>query len=52
VGDGVNDYPMFEYAGHAVGISVKDESRVDVSFAGIEEALVYLLGRMDKQKME
>ena len=52
VGDGVNDYPMFAYAGHAVGVSVKDESRVDVNFAGIAEALAYLLGRIEKQKME
>lgn len=51
VGDGVNDYPMFEYAGHAVGVSVKDESRVDVNFAGIGEALAYLLGRIEKQKL-
>lgn len=52
VGDGVNDYPMFEYAGHAVGVSVKDESRVDVNFAGIGEALSYLLGRIEKQKLK
>lgn len=52
VGDGVNDYPMFEYAGHAVGVSVKDESRVDVNFAGIGEALAYLLGRIEKQKLK
>lgn len=51
VGDGVNDYPMFAYAGHAVGVSVKDESRVDVNFAGIGEALAYLLGRIEKQKL-
>ena len=48
VGDGVNDYPMFEYAGHAVGVSVKDESRVDVNFATANEALTYLLERMEK----
>ena len=47
VGDGVNDYPMFEYAGLSVGVSVKDESRVDVNFAGIGEALTYLLDRID-----
>lgn len=46
VGDGVNDYPMFEYAGHAVGVNVKDESKVDVNFAGIGEALGYLLERV------
>lgn len=55
VGDGVNDYPMFEYAGHAVGVSVKDESKVDVNFAKIGEALEYLLARIEAEssgKME
>ena len=42
VGDGVNDYPMFEYAGLAVGVNVKDESRVDVNFAAVNEALRFL----------
>ena len=46
VGDGVNDYPMFEYAGHAVGVNVKDESKVDVNFATANEALKYLLARI------
>ena len=50
VGDGVNDYPMFEYAGHAVGVNVKDESKVDVSFAGIGEALEYLIDRVNWTK--
>ena len=48
VGDGVNDYPMFEYAGHAVGIRVKDEGRVDVNFGTAKEALSYLLDRVEK----
>jgi len=52
VGDGVNDYPMFEYAGHSVGVNVKDAGRVDVNFAGIGEALEYLLARMKADKME
>ncbi len=47
VGDGVNDYPMFEYVAHAVGVNVKDESRVDVNFASAAEALRYLLGLME-----
>lgn len=46
VGDGVNDYPMFEYAGHAVGVNVKDEGKVDVNFATANEALKYLLARI------
>lgn len=52
VGDGVNDYPMFEYAGHAVGVNVKDADKVDVNFAGIGEALKYLLVRVEEEKME
>lgn len=42
VGDGVNDYPMFEYAKVAVGINVKDEDRVDKNVSCISEALEYL----------
>ena len=49
VGDGVNDYPMFAYAGHAVGVSVKDESKVDVNFTGIAEALEYLIDRVNQK---
>ena len=48
VGDGVNDYPMFEYAGHAVGVNVKDADKVDVNFASAEEALGYLLTLMEE----
>ena len=47
VGDGVNDYPMFEYAAHAVGVNVKDAEKVDVNFASVAEALRYLLGLME-----
>ena len=42
VGDGVNDYPMFEYAGVAVGVNVKDEKRVNRNYASIGEALSFL----------
>ena len=37
VGDGVNDYPMFEYAGTALGVKVKDETRVDRNFESLTE---------------
>lgn len=43
VGDGVNDYPMFEYAGCSIGIGVKEEARVDRNFGALGEALEYLL---------
>lgn len=50
VGDGTNDYPMFAFAGHAVGVNVKDESRVDVNFATTNEALAYLLARAGEER--
>ncbi len=46
VGDGVNDYPMFEYAGLALGVHVKDERRVDRNFADIHQALAFLMDRL------
>lgn len=45
VGDGINDYPMFEFAGEALGVNVADESKVDRNFKTIGEALQYLLNR-------
>lgn len=43
VGDGVNDYPMFEYAGKAIGVNVKEPDRVDKNFLSITQALEYML---------
>ena len=43
VGDGINDYPMFEFAGTALGINVKDESKVDKNFSTIGEALEWII---------
>ena len=43
VGDGVNDYPMFEYAGLSVGIHVKEPEKVDRNFPSIHDALLFLL---------
>lgn len=42
VGDGINDYPMFEYAGMAFGINVQDEEKVDKNFISIIEALKHI----------
>ncbi len=42
VGDGINDYPMFEYAGTALGINVADEDKVDKNFKTIKGALDYI----------
>lgn len=43
VGDGVNDYPMFEYAGLSLGIHVADGARVNQNFPSIKDALDYLI---------
>ncbi len=44
VGNGENDYPMFDYAGLSVGINVPDAGRVDRNFKTSSEALDFLLG--------
>jgi len=43
VGDGVNDYPMFEYAGLSLGVNVKEPGRIDKNFDSINKALQFLL---------
>jgi len=43
VGDGVNDYPMFEYAGLSLGVNFKAPEKVDRNFASITEVLAFLL---------
>lgn len=43
VGDGVNDYPMFRYAGLAVGVHVAEPDKVDINFETSTETLCYLL---------
>lgn len=43
VGDGVNDYPMFAYAGYSVGINLKESERVNKNVLSSTEALKYLL---------
>ena len=42
VGDGINDYPMFEYAGIAFGVNVKEEDKVDKNFTSIIEVLKHI----------
>lgn len=42
VGDGVNDYPMFRYAGYSVGIHVAEPDKVNMNFMTSTEALHYL----------
>lgn len=43
VGDGVNDYPMFRYAGFSVGVHVSEPDKVNVNFQTSTEALAYLV---------
>jgi len=43
VGDGVNDYPMFEYTGYSIGVNVEDEEKVDLNLKDIKQALVRFL---------
>ncbi len=43
IGDGVNDYGMFERAGIRLGVKVKEEERVDYNFDSTEKMLSYLL---------
>ena len=43
VGDGINDYPMFEYAGLALGVNVAQADKVDRNFAAISDVLHELL---------
>lgn len=42
VGDGINDYPMFEYVGIAFGVNVKEEDKVDKNFTSIIEVLKHI----------
>lgn len=51
IGNGVNDYPMFEYAGLSLGVNIPDESRVTRNFADIHEALLYLLEHVKEERV-
>lgn len=43
VGDGVNDYSMFEFAGASIGINIPDSSKVTYNCTSLHEALNTLL---------
>ena len=43
IGDGVNDYPLFEYAGHSIGVCVSKPEKVDVNYNSITQALNHVL---------
>ena len=44
VGDGVNDYPMFAFAG--IGVNVKEQEKVDQNFTTATEVLSYILSEI------
>lgn len=43
VGNGVNDYPMFDFAGYSVGINLPDTKKADVNFNALKPALEHLI---------
>ena len=49
VGDGVNDYPMFEYAGLALGVRVAEAEKVNRNFDSVESAMRYLLEKQEEK---
>ncbi|MBQ6381683.1 MAG: HAD family phosphatase [Clostridia bacterium] len=42
VGNAENDYPMFDFCGTAIGINMKDESKVNHNFPNLTTALTYI----------
>ncbi len=48
IGDGVNDYAMFELAGFSVGVNVKEEHRVDINCKNTLEMLQFILEYIKK----
>ena len=49
VGDGVNDYPMFEYAGTSLGVSLQYPEKADYNFPCIGDALDHILREIKNQ---
>ena len=43
IGDGNNDYSMFDVVGLSIGINLEDTEKADLNFYSIFEALDYLL---------
>lgn len=48
VGDGINDYPMFECAGFSIGIHLKNPEAVSLNVSCIAEAMDWLLHRTEE----
>ena len=51
VGDGVNDYSMFEYAGLSIGINLQDETAVNVNVSNVNEAINHILNMQKRRKV-
>lgn len=43
IGNGVNDYPMFEVSGYSIGINLPDPSKVDKNFKTLTDALLHVI---------
>lgn len=52
VGDGVNDYSMFSYAGTSIGIHLEEANRVDYNFDNISEVLNMLNEKCEGQALD
>lgn len=48
-GDWENDYPMFAFTGHSVGVHVPELARVEKNFATTGEALRFILSLLEAQ---
>ena len=48
VGDGINDYAMFDLAGFSIGVNVKEEHRVDVNCKNTLEMLQFITEHIKK----
>ncbi len=51
IGNGVNDYPMFEYAGLSLGVKLPDPEKVTYHFDNIHSALVHLIAHVRAEKV-
>lgn len=49
VGDGINDAPMFRYAGLSLGIQLPDEDMIDQNFDSVTESLEYILSMLEEE---
>lgn len=50
VGNGYNDYPMFEISGYSLGVNVPDPDAVNENYRTIEEALSRILSLLDEKE--